>query len=108
MSPYQYMSVSSIQLETRLVRPGNVFPVINRPMSVLTVLGESRRWSRSCMIFFRPQRCHRFDVLPDSRYPRYTREMVVGENPNSVATSEMLWPISRAPPITPRSNSLKS
>ncbi|GBM11721.1 hypothetical protein AVEN_156172-1 [Araneus ventricosus] len=49
----------------------------------------SRRWSRSCMIFFRPQRCRRFDVLPDSRYSRYTREMVVPENPNFIATSEM-------------------
>ncbi|GFT90074.1 uncharacterized protein TNCV_3102491 [Trichonephila clavipes] len=49
----------------------------------------SRRWSRSCIIFLRPQRCCRFDVLPDSRYPRYTREMVVRENPNSVATLEI-------------------
>ncbi|GFX59784.1 transposable element Tcb1 transposase [Trichonephila clavipes] len=35
------MSVSSIQLETRLVRPGNVFPVINSTMSVFT--GQARR-----------------------------------------------------------------
>ncbi|GBM70675.1 hypothetical protein AVEN_270782-1 [Araneus ventricosus] len=68
----------------------------------------SRRWSRYCMIFFRPQRCRRFDVLPDSRYSRYTREMIVRENPNFIATSEMLCPLSRAPTITPRSNSLKS
>ncbi|PRD34823.1 UNVERIFIED_CONTAM: tw [Trichonephila clavipes] len=26
----------------------------------------------SCMIFFRLQRCRRFDVLPESRYSRYT------------------------------------
>ncbi|GBO41021.1 hypothetical protein AVEN_265598-1, partial [Araneus ventricosus] len=63
----------------------------------------SRRWFRSCMIFFRPQRCRRFDVLPDSGYSRYTREMVVRENPNFIATSEMLCPISRAPTITPLS-----
>ncbi|GFS90717.1 hypothetical protein TNCV_3771401 [Trichonephila clavipes] len=37
----------------------------------------SRRWSHSCMIFFQPQRCRRFDVLSDSRNSRYTREMVV-------------------------------
>ncbi|GFU05079.1 uncharacterized protein TNCV_574341 [Trichonephila clavipes] len=36
LSPYPYTFISSIQLETRLVRPGNVFPVINNPMSVLT------------------------------------------------------------------------
>ncbi|GBM87894.1 Long-chain fatty acid transport protein 1 [Araneus ventricosus] len=45
----------------------------------------SRRWSRSCTIFFRPQRCRRFDVLPDSRYSRYTREMVVDELSNKIA-----------------------
>ncbi|GFT50557.1 uncharacterized protein TNCV_551551 [Trichonephila clavipes] len=67
-----------------------------------------RRWSRSCMIFFRPQRCRRFDVLPDSRYSRYIREMFAHENPNSIAPSELLYPISRAPTITPRSNSRKS
>ncbi|GBN97244.1 hypothetical protein AVEN_56478-1 [Araneus ventricosus] len=54
----------------------------------------SRRWSRSCVIFFRPQRCRRFAVLPDSRYSRYTREMVERENPNFIATSEMLCLIS--------------
>ncbi|GFX90537.1 uncharacterized protein TNCV_4335401 [Trichonephila clavipes] len=68
----------------------------------------SRRWSRSCMFFFQPQRCHRFDVLPDSRYSRYTHEMVVGENRNYFATAEMLCSISRSPTITPRSNSFKS
>ncbi|GFX32041.1 uncharacterized protein TNCV_4098911 [Trichonephila clavipes] len=66
----------------------------------------SRLMTRSCMIFFRPQRCCRFDVLPDSRYSRYTREMVARENPNFIITSEMLCPISRAPTVTPRSNSL--
>ncbi|GFV54652.1 uncharacterized protein TNCV_3843721 [Trichonephila clavipes] len=40
MSPYPYTYISSIQLETRLVRPGNVFPIINSPMSVLTGPGE--------------------------------------------------------------------
>ncbi|GFY11696.1 uncharacterized protein TNCV_1528891 [Trichonephila clavipes] len=67
-----------------------------------------RHWFRSCMIFFRPQRCRRFDILPDSRYPRYTHEMVVRENPNSIAMKEMLCPISLASTITPRSNSLKN
>ncbi|GFY03728.1 hypothetical protein TNCV_3666381 [Trichonephila clavipes] len=50
----------------------------------------------------------RFYVLPDSRYSRYTREMVILENPNFIATSEMLCPICRAPIITPRSNFFKS
>ncbi|GBM14699.1 hypothetical protein AVEN_71983-1 [Araneus ventricosus] len=31
-SPYSCMCIRPIQLETRLVRPGNVFPVINSPM----------------------------------------------------------------------------
>ncbi|GFU60118.1 hypothetical protein TNCV_3144761 [Trichonephila clavipes] len=31
-------------------------------------------------------RCRRFDVLPDSRYLQYTREMFVRENPHSFAT----------------------
>ncbi|GFX51788.1 hypothetical protein TNCV_5014901 [Trichonephila clavipes] len=35
-STYPYTSISSIQLETRLVRTGSVFPVINSPTSVLT------------------------------------------------------------------------
>ncbi|GFW80696.1 uncharacterized protein TNCV_3235481 [Trichonephila clavipes] len=68
----------------------------------------SRRWSRSCMIFLRLQRCRRFEFLPDFRYPRYTREIFVRENQNSSSTSEMICPISRAPTIAPRSNSLKS
>ncbi|GFX34983.1 uncharacterized protein TNCV_2329231 [Trichonephila clavipes] len=50
------------------------------------------RWSLSYMIFFRPQRCRRFDVLPDSRYPQYTVEMFVNENPNFIATSKMICP----------------
>ncbi|GFU52316.1 uncharacterized protein TNCV_3958421 [Trichonephila clavipes] len=41
LSPYPYTSISSIQLQTRLVRPGNVFPVINSPKSVL--MGQVRR-----------------------------------------------------------------
>ncbi|GFU10310.1 uncharacterized protein TNCV_150741 [Trichonephila clavipes] len=36
LSPYPYTFISSIQLETRLVRPGNMFPVINSLMWVLT------------------------------------------------------------------------
>ncbi|GBM06694.1 hypothetical protein AVEN_190905-1 [Araneus ventricosus] len=36
LSPYSYMCIRPIQLETRLVRPGNVFPVINSPMVVLS------------------------------------------------------------------------
>ncbi|GBO00590.1 hypothetical protein AVEN_233558-1 [Araneus ventricosus] len=35
MSPYQYMSIHQTQLETRLVRPGNLFPVINSSMAAL-------------------------------------------------------------------------
>ncbi|GFU18380.1 uncharacterized protein TNCV_1980651 [Trichonephila clavipes] len=35
LSPYRYTSISSIQLETNRVRPGNVLLVINSPMSVL-------------------------------------------------------------------------
>ncbi|GFW76404.1 uncharacterized protein TNCV_1581831 [Trichonephila clavipes] len=41
LSSYPYMFVSSIQLETRLVRLGNVFPVIKNKMSVLTGPGEA-------------------------------------------------------------------
>ncbi|GFU66395.1 uncharacterized protein TNCV_291931 [Trichonephila clavipes] len=41
LSPYPYTSISSIQLETRLVRPGNVFLVINSSMSALTGPGEA-------------------------------------------------------------------
>ncbi|GBL93637.1 hypothetical protein AVEN_25632-1 [Araneus ventricosus] len=65
----------------------------------------SRRWSRSCIIFSGRSDCHRFDVLPDSRYSRYTREMVERENPNFIATSEMLCLVSCVPTITPLSNS---
>ncbi|GBN57862.1 hypothetical protein AVEN_30151-1 [Araneus ventricosus] len=39
-SPYSYTCIRPIQLETRLVRPGNVFPVINSPMVVLSGPGE--------------------------------------------------------------------
>ncbi|GBO28295.1 hypothetical protein AVEN_23280-1 [Araneus ventricosus] len=42
LSPYQYMSIHPIQLETRLVRPGNLFPVINSSMAALAGPGE---WS---------------------------------------------------------------
>ncbi|GFV55401.1 uncharacterized protein TNCV_146741 [Trichonephila clavipes] len=41
LSPYPYTSISSIQSETKLVRPGNVFLVINSPMLVLTGPGEA-------------------------------------------------------------------
>ncbi|GBL97375.1 hypothetical protein AVEN_170488-1 [Araneus ventricosus] len=40
LSPYSYMCIRPIQMETRLVRPGNVFPVINSPMVVLSGPGE--------------------------------------------------------------------
>ncbi|GFW93917.1 hypothetical protein TNCV_4221951 [Trichonephila clavipes] len=40
LSPYPYTSISSIQSETRLARPGNVFLVVYSPMSVLTGPGE--------------------------------------------------------------------
>ncbi|XP_071043007.1 glutamate [NMDA] receptor subunit 1 [Parasteatoda tepidariorum] len=40
-------------------------------------------------------------ILVDFRYSRYTREMVIRENPNFIAISEMLCPIFRAPTITP-------
>ncbi|GBL69490.1 hypothetical protein AVEN_121806-1 [Araneus ventricosus] len=39
-SPYSYTYIPPIQLETRLVRPGNVFPVINSPKVVLSDPGE--------------------------------------------------------------------
>ncbi|GBO41481.1 hypothetical protein AVEN_254787-1 [Araneus ventricosus] len=39
-SPYSYTCIRPLQLETRLVRPGNVFPVINSPMVVLSGPGE--------------------------------------------------------------------
>ncbi|GFU40113.1 uncharacterized protein TNCV_3767781 [Trichonephila clavipes] len=39
--PYLYTSISSIQLETRLVIPGIMFLVIKIPMSVLTGPGEA-------------------------------------------------------------------
>ncbi|GFU05773.1 hypothetical protein TNCV_3602121 [Trichonephila clavipes] len=42
LSPYPYTPISSIQLERRLERPGNVFPVINSPMSMLMGLGEEK------------------------------------------------------------------
>ncbi|GFU08326.1 hypothetical protein TNCV_932321 [Trichonephila clavipes] len=51
----------------------------------MVTLNEARQ-SRSCMIFSRPQRCRRFDGLPDSGYSRYTPEMAVRENPNFIAT----------------------
>ncbi|GFY07427.1 uncharacterized protein TNCV_5086121 [Trichonephila clavipes] len=50
----------------------------------------SHRWSRSCMIFFRPQRRRRFGVLLDSQFSRCTREVVVRENPNFITTSEWI------------------
>ena len=43
----------------------------------------SRRWSRSCRIFLRPQRSRRYYVLPDSRYSRRTLEMVIWKIPNA-------------------------
>ncbi|GFU05176.1 DDE_3 domain-containing protein [Trichonephila clavipes] len=63
------------------------------------MLNDSRQLSLVPFLhdLFRPQRCRRFDVLPDSRYSRYIREMVVLENPNLIATTEMLCPVSRAP-----------
>ncbi|GBL75321.1 hypothetical protein AVEN_194535-1 [Araneus ventricosus] len=41
LSPYSYTCIRPIQLETRLVRPGNVFPVISSPMVVLSDPGEA-------------------------------------------------------------------
>ncbi|GBN42012.1 hypothetical protein AVEN_87618-1 [Araneus ventricosus] len=40
LSPYSYTCIRPTQLETRLVIPGNVFPVINSPMVVLSDPGE--------------------------------------------------------------------
>ncbi|GFW21923.1 cytochrome P450 4V2 [Trichonephila clavipes] len=40
-SPHSYTSINFIQLEKRLVRPDNLFPVTNSPMSVLTGPGEA-------------------------------------------------------------------
>ncbi|GBN04880.1 hypothetical protein AVEN_124491-1 [Araneus ventricosus] len=39
-SPYSYTCIRPIQLATRLVKPGNVFPVINSPMVELSGPGE--------------------------------------------------------------------
>ncbi|GBM09375.1 hypothetical protein AVEN_184082-1 [Araneus ventricosus] len=39
-SPYSYTCIRPIQLKTRLVRRGNVFPVINSAMVVLSGPGE--------------------------------------------------------------------
>ncbi|GFS86236.1 uncharacterized protein TNCV_661071 [Trichonephila clavipes] len=61
----------------------------------------SRRCPRSCMVFIHPQRCHRFVILSDFRYPRYSCEIVACEKPNFIATPQMLCPISRAPTMTP-------
>ncbi|GBN11286.1 hypothetical protein AVEN_202276-1 [Araneus ventricosus] len=36
LSPYSYTCIRPIQLETRLVGRGNVFPVVNSPMVVLS------------------------------------------------------------------------
>ncbi|GFV81868.1 uncharacterized protein TNCV_1057551 [Trichonephila clavipes] len=41
-----YTSIRPIQLESRLVRQGNMFPVINNPMAVLA--GSSRRQVLFC------------------------------------------------------------
>ncbi|GBN34158.1 hypothetical protein AVEN_34875-1 [Araneus ventricosus] len=41
LSPYSYSCIRLIQLETRLVRPGNVFTVINSPMVVFSGPGEA-------------------------------------------------------------------
>ncbi|GFV71284.1 hypothetical protein TNCV_406651 [Trichonephila clavipes] len=47
------------------------------------------------MIFFQPLRCRRFDVLSDSRYSRYNRQMVVRENPNFITHPGNSMPIFR-------------
>ncbi|GBM14493.1 hypothetical protein AVEN_101146-1 [Araneus ventricosus] len=41
LSPYSYTSIRPIQLEAKLVKPGNVFPVINSLMEVLSGPGAS-------------------------------------------------------------------
>ncbi|GFV76584.1 uncharacterized protein TNCV_4728041 [Trichonephila clavipes] len=68
----------------------------------------NRRWSRTCMIYFLCQGYRKYDVLPDSPYSRHTREMVVRENPNFFAISEMICSNYRTEPITPCLKSLKS
>ncbi|GBL79512.1 hypothetical protein AVEN_109538-1 [Araneus ventricosus] len=40
LSPYSYTCILPIQSETRLVRPGNVFPVISSSLVVLSGAGE--------------------------------------------------------------------
>ncbi|GBO43371.1 hypothetical protein AVEN_275172-1 [Araneus ventricosus] len=42
-SPYSHTCIRPIQLETKLIRPGNVFPVINSPTVVL--LGPEEEYS---------------------------------------------------------------
>ena len=39
----------------------------------------SCHWPRSCKIFFQPQWCQKFDVLPDFRYSWCTCELVIWE-----------------------------
>ncbi|GBN12446.1 hypothetical protein AVEN_146681-1 [Araneus ventricosus] len=41
LSTYQYMSIHPIQLETRLVRPRNLFPVISSSTTALEGPGEA-------------------------------------------------------------------
>ncbi|GBO18200.1 hypothetical protein AVEN_127198-1 [Araneus ventricosus] len=70
LSPYQYMSIHPIQLETRLVRPGNLFPVINSLMAELAgciktnptidAYGECFRWRYLAIFRFFGEKC--FDV----------------------------------------------
>lgn len=62
----------------------------------------------SFKIFFSLHHCQKFDFLPHIWYSWYTHEMVLQENPNCIAASEMLCPISHLSTITPHSKPLKS
>ncbi|GFU18381.1 DUF4817 domain-containing protein [Trichonephila clavipes] len=65
--------VRTLTLGGQALKPATICGRVVR-LSGLMIL-VSRRWSRSCMFFFWSQRFHRFDVLHDSGYLRYTREM---------------------------------
>lgn len=59
----------------------------------------SCRWSRFST-FGGEYRCQKSDVLPDIWFSRYTRKIVVQENPNFIPIYEILYPVSRVFQVT--------